>query len=158
MTYKKPENISREIDLPGAAGESSTVSRCLESLRTGCRPVTTPHSLYQDSYVPHVPYTRGINASYTLRCPPSPGRRTQNCCAQQRSTPRDTRCRSRSRSCRQISSLGAQQRARRRAQSGRTAATIRTGTRRTGTTTASESRSRTHHRQSRSTRTRECAS
>jgi hypothetical protein len=72
MTYKKPENISREIDLRRAAGESSTVSRCIESLRAGCRPVTTPHSLYQDSYVPHMPYKRGINASYTQRCPPSP--------------------------------------------------------------------------------------
>jgi hypothetical protein len=72
ITHKKPENISREIDLRRASGESSTVARCIESMTTECRPVTTPNSLYQDSYVPHVPYARGITATHNLRCPPSP--------------------------------------------------------------------------------------
>jgi hypothetical protein len=72
QTYKRPENISREIDIRRASTESSTVSRCLESLRAGYRPVATPHTLYQDSYVPHVPYKRGISTSYTRRCPASP--------------------------------------------------------------------------------------
>ena len=72
QTYKKPENISREIDLTAAAGESSTVSRCMTSMRRGCRPVYTPNSLHRDSYVPHMPMTRDVGPTFSLRCPEAP--------------------------------------------------------------------------------------
>jgi hypothetical protein len=70
QTYKKPENISREIDLRQTASTSPGIARCLASMQANCRPVQTPNTLYRDSYVPHMPASRGIGPSYTRRAPP----------------------------------------------------------------------------------------
>ena len=72
LTYRKPENISREIDINAAAAESSTVTRCMKSMRTGCKPVYTPNSLQRDSYVPHFPVTRDVGPTFSPRCPEAP--------------------------------------------------------------------------------------
>jgi hypothetical protein len=72
QTYKRPENITREIDLTQSAASSQAVTRCIRSLNGGCRGVSTGTTLYQDSYVPHMAATRDLRASYTARCPPSP--------------------------------------------------------------------------------------
>lgn len=70
-TYRVPENISREMDVNTSA--SSSVRRCMNSLKNTCRPVCTPTSLYRASYVPHMPTKRDLfSPSYSNRCPPSP--------------------------------------------------------------------------------------
>lgn len=72
-TFRKPENISREMDVSQMAANSQSVSRCLNSMKTTCRPVCTPTSLYRASYVPHMPTRRGpFDPSYSNRCPESP--------------------------------------------------------------------------------------
>lgn len=71
-THKRPENISRTIDVSQMADSNGTVRRCMKSMCTGCRPVTTPTSLHRDSYIPHMPCTRGLGPTYTQRAPPSP--------------------------------------------------------------------------------------
>jgi hypothetical protein len=72
MTYNQPEDISREIDVNKSAASSSTVTRCMISMRNGCRPVTTGTTLYHDSYVPHMGFSRDIGPTYSRRCPPAP--------------------------------------------------------------------------------------
>jgi hypothetical protein len=73
MTYKRQqEDISREIDVSRTAASSSTVSRCMQSMRSGCRPVTTGTTLYRDSYVPHMASSRDIGPTYSRRCPAAP--------------------------------------------------------------------------------------
>ena len=68
-THNKPESISREMDVSQMAASSGSVRRCLNSMTRTCRPVSTPTSLYRDSYVPHMPVTRGLNPSYSNRQP-----------------------------------------------------------------------------------------
>ena len=69
--YKQSDDVPREIDLNSAAANSSTITRCMISMRNGCRPVQTPTSLQRDSYVPHMPVTREAGPTYTQRCPPA---------------------------------------------------------------------------------------
>lgn len=69
--HKPSENLPREIELNAAACNSSTITRCMISMRNGCRPVQTPTTLQRDSYVPHMPVTGDIGPTYTQRCPPA---------------------------------------------------------------------------------------
>ncbi|OHS93571.1 hypothetical protein TRFO_40156 [Tritrichomonas foetus] len=71
-THRKPENISREMDVSQIAATSSSVKRCMNSMTKTCRPVCTPTSLYRDSYVPHMPVTRGLFPIYSNRTPEAP--------------------------------------------------------------------------------------
>jgi hypothetical protein len=68
-THKVPENISREINVGKSAQTNGTVRRCIGSMQRGTRGVYTPSTLYQDSYIPHMAFTRDIGPSFSLRCP-----------------------------------------------------------------------------------------
>lgn len=74
MTHQKPECISREIDVNAAAAGSSTVTRCMISMRNGCRPVETPTSLQRDSYKWQGAITRNVGPTFNRRTPDGQGR------------------------------------------------------------------------------------
>lgn len=71
-SYRKPENISRELDLSSAAASSSTVTRCMKSMKSGCRPICTPTSTQRAAYGAPAPFTRATTATYTMRIPNVP--------------------------------------------------------------------------------------
>lgn len=71
-SYGKPENVSRELDLASAASSSSTVTRCMKSMTSSCRPICTPTSTQRASYGAPAPFTRATTATYTTRVPKVP--------------------------------------------------------------------------------------
>jgi hypothetical protein len=70
MTYKQPEAIPREMHVERATGSSSSLSRCLQSMGSGCRPVTTGTTLYRDCYIAPMGCSRDAGPMYSQSCPP----------------------------------------------------------------------------------------
>ena len=58
-TYRKPELESHTLSIDRASTSNPNIRRCVQTMNSGCSPIQTAGSTYQESYCSNVPKSRG---------------------------------------------------------------------------------------------------